>query len=162
MTVCAWIKKNSYSFKSIIDKSFDIQGVGVGGWGLWVRADGHLAFFAGKPLIDNGPQTVVPGQWTFVAAAGRKAGQHVEFYYNGLVTSSVQDSAAMNYFTYQLARVRLGNLQNNSGNGTHVFDGSLHDVAIYNRALPPRKSKAISWPRTFPPTSRRRTCSITK
>jgi hypothetical protein len=144
MTVCAWVNKYGYSEKGIVDKSFNIAGVGSGGWGFWVQDDGHVSFYGGgdgQSCVDNGGATIVPGQWEFVAVVWHEyspAGgyeQQADFYYNGLISASVGNSAVGTTSSIGAADVQVGNLQDDLSNGAFAFDGSMHDVAIYNRAL---------------------------
>jgi hypothetical protein len=142
MAISAWVDKNSYSYKSLVDKTFNIADVGYGGWGLWVQGDGHLVFVGGQSCVDDGAQTIVPGQWTFVTAIWHASQQAADFYINGIFNSEVFNSSVMNYATFGLADLEVGNLQHNLANGAYAFDGSMHDVAIYNRALSPAEVQA--------------------
>lgn len=135
MSISAWIKKTGSSYKAIADKSFDIPGYGYGGWGLRIQADGHLQFWGGQACVDNGTQTIHPGEWTFVTVVWHAASYNADFYINGILNSINNNGATVNLPTDGNAHLQLGNLQNNSGNGIYAFDGFIRDVGIYNRAL---------------------------
>lgn len=135
MTISAWIKKAGSSYKSIVDKSFDVPGLGYGGWGLRIQSDGHLFFWGGQACVDNGTQTIHPGEWAFVTVIWHAASYNADFYINGILNSINNNSATVNLPTEGRADLQLGNMQNNSGNGTYAFDGFIRDVGIYNRAL---------------------------
>src|SRR5882757_5870122 len=103
MAISAWMKKTGTAAKSIVDKSFNIPGTGVGGWGMGVQGDGHLSFWGGQSIIDNGKQTVAPGNWTFVTTVWHSSPQSADFYINGILNSTVHNSAVMNYATFGFA-----------------------------------------------------------
>ena len=139
LTMCAWINKTGLSEKGIVDASSDSNS---SGWGFWVQADGTLCFHTGsgsQTLSDNGGGEVVPGQWMFVTVVWHRlhpdgsAWQEADFYYNGLWSSSKQDSSADD--TWPSRDMQVGNRQDNLSNGLYAFDGSMRDIAIYDSAL---------------------------
>jgi len=134
-TICAWINKTGSSQKGIVDKSFNTPGVGYGGWGFWVQPNQQLMWLVADsdPLYDAGAAAVVLGSWTFVSVVWHVSTQTADFYLNGVIDSSVGNSAAE--FPSDTADLLVGNLRNNLSNGTYAFDGAMRDVGIYNRAL---------------------------
>jgi hypothetical protein len=134
-TICAWINKTGSSQKGIVDKSFDVSGFGYGGWGFWVLADGHLEWTVAdaNPYYDSGSAAIDLNRWTFVTVVWHYSSQIADFYVNGVVNSAVQTAAGER--ASGAARVQVGNIRNNLSSGTYAFDGSMRDVAIYNRAL---------------------------
>ncbi len=135
-TICAWINKNSSSFKGIVDKDYVDDGVGYGGWGFWVLSNNHLDWWVevNQDLQDDGAASVTVGQWTFVAVVWHYTIQQADFYINGVLNSSVNNGAAVE-FPSKTADLEVGNLRNNLSGGAYAFDGSMRDVGIYDRAL---------------------------
>ena len=135
-TICAWINKNGYSRKGIVDKSFNTPGVANGGWGLWVQSDGRLMWTVqdGAEFYDDGFVYVNTNTWTFVTVVWHYANSSAEFYVNGLQNSIVNNGAAAERPS-GIADLQVGNLRNNLSGGTYVFDGAIRQVGVYNRAL---------------------------
>lgn len=133
LTICAWIKKTSPSFKGIVDKTFSVQGVGYGGWGFRVLENNHLDWWVqdNQDLVDLGPATVALGEWTFVAVAWHYTAQKADFYIDGILSSTVGNGAANQHPGEGLTHLQIGS----TANGLNAFDGSLRDVAIYDRVL---------------------------
>ena len=134
VTVCGWVNKNGYSEKGIVDKS---SFSGATGWGLWVQSDGHLSFVTGYNnvvMTDTGPATVIPGQWTFVAAVWNESSQSVQYYYSAYSSETPQPYVSA-IPTTGSADLQLGNMQDNLSDGLYAFDGSMHDIAIYSHAI---------------------------
>jgi Concanavalin A-like lectin/glucanases superfamily len=136
LTICAWIKKVSPSFKGLVDKTFSVPGVGYGGWGFRVLENNRLDWWVqdNQDLVDLGPATVALGEWTFVAVAWHYTAQKADFYIDGILSSTVGNGAA-NQHPGGPAHLQIGNMANNSANGVNAFDGSIRDVAIYDRVL---------------------------
>jgi hypothetical protein len=136
MTICAWINKTGSSQKGIVDKSFVHADGSYGGWSFQVLNNNYLFWWVGNAgyFQDDGGAPIPLGQWTFVAVVWHYAARQADFYVNGVLDSSVQDGAVIPYPS-GTAPLEVGNLGNNLQGGTYAFDGSLHDVGIYNRAL---------------------------
>ena len=136
LTICAWINKSAPSFKGIVTKEFVQAGVGYGGWGFRVQADNHLNWWVqnGQDFVDIGTGTITLGEWTFVAVAWHYASQKADFYLNGVLSSTVGNGAA-NQHPSGPANLEIGNLTQDESGGNYAFDGSLRDVAIYQRVL---------------------------
>jgi hypothetical protein len=136
LSICAWVKKNSSSYKAIFDKSFDIPGFGYGGWSLRVLPNNQLEWWIedGQEFVDDGPASLTPGQWAFVTVVWNFHAAEAQFYINGLLNSDPIRGAAVQGPS-SLADLQLGNMQNNASNGLYAFDGCIRDVAVYNRAL---------------------------
>jgi len=138
MTVCAWINTSNPSFEGIVDKEF-YNSSGHGGWTLVVQTNQLIwAVESVENFVDTGPDIVPSGQWTFVAAVWHYAplngSNHVEFYINGVLNSTAYYGPDQENPS-GTADLLVGNCQNNAKNGQYVFDGSMHDVGVYNRAL---------------------------
>jgi hypothetical protein len=135
MSICAWINKLGNSEKGILDKTeWGVPGLSPGGWGLWVT-NLHPMFVTSASEIDNGIGTIQLGQWIFISVVYHYGTTTVDFYINGLLNSSLSTGTPINYPTAGYADVQLGNLHNNLSSGEFAFDGSMHDVAVYNQAL---------------------------
>jgi predicted Zn-dependent protease len=136
LTICAWVNKSSSSLKGLVDKSFDFPNVGYGGWSLQVMANNHLDWWVedGFDLQDNGGAGIVPGQWTFVTFGWHYGTRTGDFYINGILDAQVTMGANIQSPSGS-ADLEVGNMRNNSLNGTYAFDGAMHDVGIYNRVL---------------------------
>jgi hypothetical protein len=137
VTICAWINKTGSSQKGIVDKSYYTSG-GYGGWSFQILSDNRLDWWTEEnlDLQDSGGATVTPGQWTFVALAWHYVNHQCEFYINGALNSTLQNGASIENPS-GTADLELGNIRNNSSGGIYAFDGSMHDVGLYNRALSP-------------------------
>ena len=135
MTICAWINKTGSSQKGIVDKSFDTGG-GYGGWSFQVLGDNRLDWWVedGLDLQDNGGATVNLGQWTFATVVWHYATHAADFYINGALNSQVQNGAPIENPSGS-ADLEVGNMRNNASGGAYAFDGSMHDIGVYNRAL---------------------------
>ncbi len=136
LSVGVWVNKNSSSMKAIVDKSFDVPGTGYGGWSFRVLPDNHLEWWVedGQEFLDNGPGTVTPGQWTFVQVVWHYAAHEADFYINGVLNSSPINGAAIEGASGP-ADLEVANMQNNASSGAYAFDGAMHDVGMFNRAL---------------------------
>ncbi len=136
LTICAWINKTGSSIKGIVDKDYDVAGVGYGGWSFLVLSDNHLDWWVqdNQDFVDDGAATVALGQWTFVTIAWHYAAHQADFYINGVLNSIVGNGAAIENPS-ATADLEVGNIRNNAAGGIYAFDGSIHDVGIYNRAL---------------------------
>lgn len=136
LTLCTWLNKADASFKAIVDKSFVTPGVGYGGWSLRVDQNNRLNWWVqdNQDLVDQGAATIVPGEWVFVSLVWHYTQQKADFYLDGVLNSTVGNGAA-NQHPSDLASLEIGNMGNNSSGGQFAFNGSLRDVAIYNRAL---------------------------
>jgi hypothetical protein len=137
VTICAWINKTGSSQKGIVDKSYDTTG-GYGGWSFQILSDNRLDWWTedNLDLQDNGGATVLPGQWTFVAIVWHYLNHQGDFYINGALNSTSENGASIENPS-GAADLELGNMRNNSAGGIYAFDGSMHDVGLYNRALSP-------------------------
>jgi hypothetical protein len=109
-----------------------------------LQANGHPSFSDGNSslaLLDDGPETVPLGQWTSVTVVYHYDSIHTnftsDFYINGILNSSANNSSTQNYPSAGYTDLQLGNLGINGSlaSGDYKFNGSMHDVAIYNRAL---------------------------
>ncbi len=133
LTICAWIYKLSSSQKGIVNK------YGNGGWSFQVTPNNRLDFFVDPhtpDLTDVGTASIPLGQWTFVAmtwAQPNNGLNTVAYYINGIINSAEGTSGA-NESPSGGADLQLGNVFTGP---TYAFDGSMHDVAIYNRVLTP-------------------------
>jgi hypothetical protein len=136
LTVSVWVNKISNSFKAIVDKSFDIQGFGYGGWSLRVLANNQLEWWVNdnQDFTDVGPASVTPGQWTFVTVVWHYSAQEADYYINGILNSIVTKGASIQGSS-SLADLEVANMQNNTSGGLYAFDGAMHDVGFYSRAL---------------------------
>jgi len=138
MTICAWINTLSTAPQGIVDKDYYFDHGDYGGW-CFLLDNGQLSWSLenGPGLIDAGAATVPLGQWTFVAVTWyypNNSANQAGFYINGVLNSTVGDDNVTEAAS-GLARLEVGNIRNNLSNGFFAFDGSMHDVAIYNRAL---------------------------
>jgi hypothetical protein len=136
LTICAWVNKNTSSLKGIVDKSFAVAGVGYGGWSLRALADNQLDWWIenGLDYTDGGAETITLGQWTFVTVTWHYLSGRADFYINGVLNSEEINGAPIENRSGS-ADLEVGDMQNNGFGGAYAFDGALHDVGIYNRAL---------------------------
>ena len=138
ITICAWIYADSTSAQGIVDKDYYAARGDYGGW-CFLLDNGQLSWSVenGPNLADTGAATVPLGQWTFVAVTwSYPNGQDnlVSYYINGILNSSVGAGSAIEKPSGS-AHLAVGNIRNNESNGLFSFDGYMHDVAIYSRAL---------------------------
>jgi hypothetical protein len=135
-TIFAWLNKSGNSQKGIVDKSFNSPGVGFGGWGFWVQGNGRLMWTVqdGQEFYDSGFAGVTLNSWTFVTVVWHYSTSSAEFYINGVLNSIVSNGGAAERSS-GAADLQVGNLRNNLAGGAYAFDGSIRQVAIYNRAL---------------------------
>jgi len=131
LTVCAWIYKDGASQKGIVNK------FSTGGWSFQVNPFNRLDFFVDvntPDLSDQGPATIPLGQWTFVAVtwAYPNTGLNAVSYYINGEANSTQGTGGAYQNSSEGADLQVGNIFTGS---TYAFDGSMHDVAIYNRVL---------------------------
>jgi hypothetical protein len=130
-TICAWINKDSSSQKGIINKYVS------GGWSFQVLENNRLDWFVDDytpDLTDQGPATITPGTWTFVAvtwAYPNTASNAVSYYINGELNWSSETGGAYESSSSG-ADLQVGNVFTGP---TYAFDGGMHDVAIYDRVL---------------------------
>ncbi len=132
LTVTAWIKPGTSPASDYIVT----KGLGIAGWAFrYTDAIRFVRQFSG-PDGDwqTDYQTIVPGEWTFVAVTYNKssASNLPVFYINGVSTTPVvfgtPSGSASTDASYNLY---IGN--RNDGQGP--FDGVIDDVRIYNRIL---------------------------
>jgi hypothetical protein len=142
MTICAWINTRSTALQGIVTKEFYQSSSSYGGWWFAIE-NGQLSWNLmenGTVILDNGLGIVPLGQWVFVAVTWSYTNisdYEVCFFVNGQ-----SNSAYLSYDHQPITEepsghsdLFLGNLQVAPGAHMYLFDGSMRDVAIYNRAL---------------------------
>ena len=136
-----WINPtgSGYSLQSLLDKSFYVNSSVYGGWRLDIDNNNLNWTVQNESVTDNGLLANIPAnQWTFVAVtwyydSTENASNKATFYINGILDSP--HSYDVSEQPSGTNHLQLANLQNNDDNGTYCFNGSMHDVAVYNRVL---------------------------
>ena len=135
MTICAWINKTGISHKGIVNK-YDASGSSEG-WSFQVATNDELDWFVNPKdtdLTDTAPGTVPLGQWTFVTVVWQypnTGSNTVSYYINGILHSS-SGTGGTQQGSSGTTPLQVGTIW---GTNSYDFDGAMHDVAIYNRAL---------------------------
>jgi hypothetical protein len=133
-TICAWVNQTETNYQAIVDKSYWYSGSDYAGWRFYNQNYQLNLTIEQWTLTDQGSEGVTPGQWTFVAVAWHHAYDTADFYINGILDSTV-GNGAISETSSDGADLELGNAQNNGYDGALCFDGSMRDVALYNKAL---------------------------
>jgi len=133
ITICAWIS-NTGNSTDVIASKWD--GQNSAGWSFDVLSNGLLDIYVdgNEDVMKNtGPSIVPSGQWTFVAVVWHNVpGNYTaDFYFDGVLDSS-KNGGAPSQKSSGSAHLVVGGLYEVTG---AYFDGRIHDVAIYNRAL---------------------------
>ena len=141
-TITAWIKPNTSTGRGMIvsygdnsnNQKWDFE---INGWASALNGKliVHL-WNAGIATVDN---VVTPNQWMFVAViySGGSLQNGVNFYVNGIQkTTQNADQGTTNDWA-QTPNTVLSNLRIGirSGDNAGPFNGTIDDVAIWNRAL---------------------------
>jgi len=138
-TICAWLyylgSASGSSEEAIVDKDYYYGANSHGGWSFFL-VDGQLRWQVESTpdLTNTGLGTIPIGQWASAAVTWSYSNQTASFYINGLLSSTNQNTSASESSS-GTADLQVGNLRNNFMNGTYGFNGSMRDVAVYNRIL---------------------------
>jgi len=137
MTICAWIYNTRNTEEAIVDKDYYTNMSVYGGWSFFV-INNQLRWSVedGADLQDTGQATVPLGEWIFVAIVWHynPSSNYADFYINGLLNSSPDYTAPVEAVS-GVAHLEVGNLRSDVDGSTYALDGSMHDVALYNRVL---------------------------
>jgi hypothetical protein len=151
ITLDAWIKPNTVSGpRAIVTKysvNFDVS------WVL-MALDGHIRFGvyqAGSADIGRVFDTVNPvvstGVWQHVAGTFDVATQAVRIYVDGVqvvtTQSPAQTQGPVTSIRVSNSPVRIGALQDGTGNVTYSWSGLIDEVDLFDRALSPSEIQAI-------------------
>jgi hypothetical protein len=133
ITICAWIS-NTGNSTDVIASKWDTNN--KAGWSFDVLSNGLLDMYVdgnADVMKNTGPSTVAGGQWTFVAVVWHNVpGNYTaDFYFDGVLDSS-KNSGEPSQTSSGSAHLVVGGVYEGTGG---YFDGCMHDVAIYNRAL---------------------------
>jgi hypothetical protein len=137
MTICAWINKTEISQKGIVNK-YAPSG-NYEGWLFQVETNDDLPELdwyvgSGPDLTETAPQSLPLGQWTFVSVVWQYVrgsdANTVSYYINGILDGPYGSDALQG--SSGQTPLQVGTI---FGLSNYDFDGSMHDVAIYNRAL---------------------------
>jgi hypothetical protein len=131
MTICAWISTTGGTTETIASKWDPNNNAG---WAFLVLPNGVLDMFVeANNDIMKSASSVTPGQWTFVSLVWHNVPHNytAEFYFNGIMDTN-HTSGSPTQGSSGSAHLEVGGLyqQDNAR-----FQGSMRDVAIYNRAL---------------------------
>jgi len=131
LTICAWININDASPQGIVDKSYYVgSGTPYGGWSFYVYENQLFwALESGGTFSDSGPAGIPIQQWIFVTVAWSHSSNQASFYIDGQLNSSPIDGGASEQASGP-AHLEVGNIGTND-----PLNGSMRDVAIYNRVL---------------------------
>jgi hypothetical protein len=139
MTICAWINTLSTALQGIVVKDYyDFGSHAYGGWWFAIESNQpswNLLSFTN--LFDSGSAIVPLGQWVFVAVTWHypnNSNNEARFYINGQLNSNPSGNNISEALSGQ-AHLFVGNLQLATNAQSYLFDGSIRDVAIYDRVL---------------------------
>lgn len=134
----AWVKVNSGAdYGYVLEREYDNLDIhydptwGAGELHCTMRSTTTLYF----PTISPTPKDV----WGHVACVYDPVAQEMRVYYNGVLRDTVDAST---FDTFMHSSVSVGVGQRPSGG--EVFDGSIDDVRIYNRALSAAEVKKLA------------------
>ncbi|HEV8280698.1 MAG TPA: LamG-like jellyroll fold domain-containing protein [Candidatus Limnocylindrales bacterium] len=127
-TIEAWVKPNAAQISNAIAGRFL-----AGGAMIWVDGNGNygLAHNAGGSYVTSQVQPV-PGRWDHVVGTWDSVTDVATLYVNGRPVASTFASAAPGTGA---AAFEIGS--NSNGTAGTFFDGSIDEVALYDRALSP-------------------------
>ncbi len=140
MSIECWVKRTSattLSFNGNNNATLFAIGTGGGGYGLYFRADGYLAF--GKSQVNEviSAARVLDTNWHHVGMT--KQGTTVVFYLDGVAyTAPVYNSGG---YTFS-APGYIGAWRNPFGAVDNTFYGAIDEMKVYNRTLSPAEVKA--------------------
>jgi hypothetical protein len=122
ITIIGWIKPTSFTsgfYDTIIEKPSDIYGLY-----LYNR---HLTFYSNSLSLQEiiGETSLNTGEWYCVAATYN--GNEIKLYLNGQI-----DGTATSTGTFEIS---ANNLQIGGNSGDAYFNGTIDELAIFNRAL---------------------------
>jgi len=136
LSICAWINKTGSSQRGIVTKYTNESG--YAGWTFDILSGNQLDWYIanGGPFTDTGPAAITLGQWTFVTLTWyypHNTNNVVTYYING-IWNSAPGAGGGTQSGSDGVDLLVGSIFTTTS-PNYAFDGSMHDVAIYNRVL---------------------------
>ena len=138
VTICAWINYSGNSQEGVVVKGYWLATNNLGGWAFTIE-NGQLKWQVegGNSFTDNGHGVVPINQWTFVTFTWSNSTQVATFYINGQLTSAPggDGNSPNGEVPSGIGHLEVGDYSNPGYPPANLFEGSMHDVGLYNRVL---------------------------
>ncbi len=152
LTVAAWIKINSFTDKSAAGTGEDAikmvcqmqDGTGKGRSFLYVNPAGnYLQSYLGGSTV-TGVDSIPENEWAHIALAITAAESKATLYYNGVVTKDSVTKKAIEFcdgeFNFGIHKINADGSMNMP---SRTFDGTMDEIALFNKALTVDEIKSL-------------------